>query len=138
MFWRGIFKHNKPCGFGVLTSRSWTDDYTIGEFNEQTEFKCVEGHKQVQNINLRFGLRYTGGSLDGKLNGPGYLNYLEGGSLNRQLKNGKIDGSGIISFANGDQITGNGENGEFSGSGKRTYLNGDVYEGQFFHTSRAG
>lgn len=77
------------------------------------------------------GGRYRGTIVDGRLQGPGRIDYPGGAWYEGPFKNGQAHGRGRWHGAQGDNYSGEFEQGEFHGLGTLIYRDGSRYEGGF-------
>ena len=80
------------------------------------------------------GNKYTGGVMDGKADGHGFMTYANGAKYTGEFKGGKRHGQGTLTWPGGDKYTGEWQDGEKYGHGTMTYADGAKYTGE----SKAG
>ena len=77
------------------------------------------------------GGRYRGDVIDGRLQGPGRLDYSDGSYYQGLFKDGQFNGPGEWRGKQGERYNGEFHNGDFHGQGSLTYSDGSRYEGGF-------
>jgi hypothetical protein len=84
------------------------------------------------------GGRYRGEVIDGRLQGPGRLDYSNGSYYQGQFKDGQFNGPGEWRSAQDEHYSGEFHNGDFHGQGRLTYSDGSTYEGSFANGTPSG
>ncbi|MBQ7226600.1 MAG: AAA family ATPase [Clostridia bacterium] len=75
---------------------------------------------------------YKGGYLNGKIDGFGVYNWVEGDRYEGMWKSGERTGLGIYHYTSGNMYEGQFTDGKINGKGVFTYKDGDVYKGEFY------
>ncbi|MDA7088125.1 C13 family peptidase [Pseudomonas sp. SA3-5] len=93
---------------------------------------CGDGEPLLPaDATLPDGARYRGEVIDGLLQGPGRLDYRNGGWFVGTFKDGQWQGPGEWQGANGEHYVGEFEQGAFHGQGTLHYPDGGSYQGGF-------
>lgn len=87
-----------------------------------------EGTGKFEWVN---GSIYEGEFSNDEINGQGKLTIPQQGTYEGTFANGKRSGQGTYTFANGDIYQGNWVDDKMSGQGTYTFANGDTYVGEF-------
>lgn len=123
-----VIKNNQTIDVSTVESDTIETTETNGTYTGQRSNGKKEGKGRFEWID---GSIYEGEFHEDKFHGQGKLTIPDKGVYEGEFKNGKKNGQGKYLFVNGDVYDGNWVDDKMSGKGTYRFANGDTYIGEF-------